>query len=79
MKVLYFGAAWCGQCKIWKPKYEAKCKELGIELTYYDADENEQTCEAFGVRNVPYVVLVGSNDEIQGRGMAIDMYNKLTK
>lgn len=27
-KAIYFGATWCGQCKVFKPKFEEECKRL---------------------------------------------------
>lgn len=77
MKVLYFGATWCGQCRVAKPKIESVCKEKGLTLEYIDCMENEELASKYGVRNIPYIIVVDDNGEVVQRDKAMDIINKL--
>lgn len=57
-KVMYFGAPWCGQCKILKPNFLEECKRLGVEYELIDVEEKEEVAYKFQVRNLPTLVFI---------------------
>jgi len=59
MKVLKFGAIWCKECLVMKPMWaeiEAATPELQTE--YYDADENSEVLEKYGVEDIPVFIFL---------------------
>lgn len=64
-KFLYFTAAWCGPCKILKPKIEALSSELPI--TILDVDTNKETAANYSVRNIPTIIMIDENGEVLNR------------
>lgn len=77
-KAIYFGATWCGQCKVFKPKFEEECKRLGIDYEIVDVDEKEELAAQYSVRNIPFVVAI-KNEQMQVKGMAADVIPLLEK
>lgn len=77
-KAIYFGATWCGQCKVFKPKFEEACKRLGLDYEIVDVDEKEELAAQYSVRNIPFVVAI-KNEQVQFRGMASDVIPLLDK
>ena len=65
MKVLYFGAEWCSQCRYWKPQFESLCEEKGYKLIELDADDNEAEFEEHKVMSIPTVITIDGNDVIK--------------
>jgi len=57
MKILKFGAKWCGPCRVLESKLEGfdTC-----ELTKFDLDEDDvdEYVAKFGIRNIPVMILV---------------------
>lgn len=72
MKALYFGAGWCGQCKVFRPKFEAHCKSVGMDFQVVDVEKDEALVARFGIRNIPYVVVLDDQDEVAFSGMAAE-------
>ena len=70
MKAIYFGAEWCGQCKMWKPTFEQKCKDADIDYAIVDVDKDENLCSTYGIRNIPYVVVLDDQEDIVFKGLA---------
>ena len=64
-KFLYFTAAWCGPCKILKPKIEALSSELPI--TILDVNTNKATAVEYNVRNIPTIIMIDENGEVLNR------------
>ena len=64
-KFLYFTAAWCGPCKILKPKIEALASELPI--TILDVDANKSTAVEYSVRNIPTIIMIDENGTVLNR------------
>lgn len=60
LKVIKFGAKWCGPCKAYAPMFEAVKNELGDKAQFlsYDIDESEDLVETFEVRAVPTTLVV---------------------
>ena len=43
MKILFFSANWCGQCKVVKPKFIELCKKYNFDnYQIIDADEDSE-------------------------------------
>ena len=64
MKVLKFGAIWCTECLVMKPMWqqiEESMPELKTE--YYDADENEDVLEKYGIKDIPVFIFVDKNNQ----------------
>lgn len=59
MKVLKFGATWCGPCQVMEKRLE---KFTACDLVKIDVDEDEEMAEKWGVTNIPVIVLVDDND-----------------
>jgi len=66
MKILKFGAVWCKECLVMKPiweEIEAEIPELKAE--YFEADENPEILEKYGIKNIPeFVFLDKAENEI---------------
>jgi thioredoxin 1 len=54
-KILYFTASWCQPCKSLRPIIERLSSELPIQII--DVDSNKLTCDKYGVRNVPCIII----------------------
>lgn len=78
-KFLYFTAAWCGPCKILKPKIEALSSELPI--TILDVDTNKTTAVEYNVRNIPTIVMIDENgavlNRLVGNNITVDALKEL--
>ena len=77
-KAIYFGATWCGQCKVFKPKFEEECKRLGLDYEIVDVEDKEELATQYSVRNIPFVVAI-KNEQMQVKGMAADVIPLLEK
>ena len=73
MKAFYFGAEWCGQCKVQRPAFEQRCKDIEMDYEIVDVDKNDALCSQYGIRNIPFVVVLDEQDEIVLKGMARDI------
>jgi len=61
IKVIKFGADWCGPCRMLEPtiislkeKYNVDGSE--IEIISVDVDKDFESSEKYGVRNVPTII-----------------------
>ena len=59
-RVLYFSTAWCGPCKTFKPVVQQVSQEIGIPVTYIDADQDKETAQKYNINSVPTIVIVDS-------------------
>lgn len=71
--VLDFNATWCIPCKKLTPAFEKAAADYTDKVAFYsvDIDKNPDTKEAFGVENVPTVVIIqpdGSYKKYVGLG-----------
>jgi thiol-disulfide isomerase/thioredoxin len=78
-KFLYFTAAWCGPCKVLKPKIEALSNELPI--TILDVDANQTTATQYSVRNIPTVIMIDETgtalNRLIGNQITVDALKEL--
>jgi thiol-disulfide isomerase/thioredoxin len=52
--MVQFGASWCGNCKITKPKFKRMAEEnAGIEFYYVDAEKLPNSRKVADVSNLP--------------------------
>ena len=58
MKLLDFYADWCGQCKIMDPIIHKFAEAHNLPLEKINAEEDEDSVDKFGIRNLPTFVLV---------------------
>lgn len=61
-KILYITAAWCGPCKLLKPKIQAMQSKFPI--TILDADTNAEAISKYAIRSVPTILIVNGDKEI---------------
>lgn len=52
--IRYFGAAWCGPCKTFKPVIK-KLEESGYPISFHDIDEDPVLAESHRVQSVPQI------------------------
>lgn len=63
MKLIKFGAEWCGPCRALIPILE-EIKDL-IEVIEYDVDEAPvELLKQYKIRNIPVLVLEKDNEEL---------------
>lgn len=55
--ILYFSAAWCGPCKMFKPVVQQVSSELEVGIVYVDVDQQRDMAMKYNVTSVPTVVV----------------------
>jgi len=55
--VLYFTAAWCGPCKMFKPTVQAVSAETGVGINYIDVDQQTDLAQKYNVSSVPTIIV----------------------
>ena len=69
-QLIYFGAEWCGPCRMIKPQLQAS----GLDIRFVDVDSSPDMASHYGIRNVPTIVLVGNGETISKKvGTAITL------
>jgi len=65
MKVLKFGAVWCPECLIMKPRWkEIEEENPWLKTEFYDIDENSEVAEKNDVtKNIPVFVFLDKEDK----------------
>lgn len=64
MKLLKFGAAWCGSCKTLAKKMETARLGDIVEVVDIDIEEQGDVADDYGVRNLPTLILVTEGGEV---------------
>lgn len=66
VKILYFGAKWCGPCKILKPKIEKLGEDNErINIYYADIDICNNLSDKMNITSVPTVIILNKNKEFK--------------
>jgi thioredoxin 1 len=55
-----FSAPWAGPCNLARPKFRSVAARFGNQITFaeFDLDDNPDTPARFGVRSVPWFLLM---------------------
>lgn len=70
-QVLYFTAAWCGPCKMFRPIFEGTLAEMGMSAQIVDVDQQRELAAKHMVTSVPTVLLVDSNGNATKRNSGV--------
>ena len=64
MKVLKFGAIWCTECLVMKPMWqEIEVLMPDLKTEYYDADDNPEMLEKYGIKDIPVFIFFNKNNQ----------------
>ena len=62
-QILYFTAAWCGPCKMFRPTFEGTLAEIGKSAQIVDVDQNKALAAQMMVSSVPTVILADDSGQ----------------
>jgi thioredoxin 1 len=62
MKLLFFSANWCGQCKVMHPVID-ELKEL-VEIVEYNAEVAEKEVEKYNIMSLPTFIVLKDGEEV---------------
>jgi thioredoxin 1 len=68
VKMLKFGAPWCGPCKMIEPIIESIKKEYtseDFEVHSYNVDKSPELVSMYSIRSVPTIILLKNEDEVE--------------
>lgn len=72
--MVMYGAGWCGNCKLLKPKFKKVSTENeDIQFVYVDADKLPNSRSLVTLSNIPTIVAFKGNENV-----GQDMGNKIT-
>jgi len=68
VEVLKFGAGWCGPCRMMEPTIKRLEEKYNVEgstitITDIDVDSDKRSAAKYGVRSIPTIVFLKSNEE----------------
>lgn len=69
-QILYFTAAWCGPCKMFRPTFEGTLAELGLNAQIVDVDTQRDLATQYSVSSVPTVLII-ENGSVTKRNTGI--------
>ena len=66
LKILDFGAEWCGPCKFMEPIIEELEKKLAgkVEFEKINVDENQDKAAQFQVMSIPTYIFLNDDKEV---------------
>ena len=65
LKLIKFGADWCGPCKMIGPVLEKISNDVeGVDIFDVNVDQNQELSMKFGVRGIPAVYLLKNGDVV---------------
>jgi thioredoxin 1 len=76
--VLYFTAAWCCPCKVFKPVVEQVSAETGVGINYVDVDQQRDLASQYGISSVP-TIIVENNGSVVYRNSGVMSKPQLTQ
>ena len=75
-KIYKVGAEWCGPCR--QLKQELKNFNL-VPIIEINADEDEEFCEKYNIKNIPVLLLCDNNNNILYRQVGFISKEDLTR
>lgn len=75
-KIYKVGAEWCGPCR--QLKQELKNFNL-VPIIEINADEDEEFCEKYNIKNIPVLLLCDNNDNVLYRQVGFISKEDLTR
>ena len=60
----YYGAEWCGPCKMMKPILK-ELKSIGMDIMLFDIDKDEERAKKLNIMSVPTMILYRDGDEFE--------------
>jgi len=64
MKILKFGAVWCPECLVMKPRWDKIAEELDwLDTEYYDIDEREDLVKKYKLEDYPTFIFLDKKGE----------------
>lgn len=72
MKLLKFGAPWCGSCKKLSAMISSSNLRVLVEVVEIDVEDSSEMVRRFGVRNLPTMVLVTDCNEELSRWVGVN-------
>lgn len=65
LKVMKWGASWCGPCRMLDPILHELEKELvDVEFEFIDVDENPESAGENGIMGVPRVMIFKNGEKV---------------
>lgn len=64
-KIVYFSGEWCAPCKVMLPLVKDVTKKLKVPLEVYDTEKDEDLAIRFNVVQLPTIIRVVDNQEIE--------------
>ena len=85
IKVIKFGADWCGPCRVLEPtiillKEKYNVDGSGVEIVSADVDVDFEISEKYNIRNVPTIIFLKDNEVVEkivGVKQPSDIENKI--
>jgi thioredoxin 1 len=76
-QLIYFGAEWCGPCKMIKPQLQSS----GLPIRYVDVDASPDMVSIYNIKNVPTIILVDNNANVierkTGNAITVQVVNEM--
>lgn len=64
MRILFFTANWCGQCKVIKPRFIKFCEQYNFDnYEIINADEDSEKVDDYNIKNLPTAIFIFSEDD----------------
>jgi thiol-disulfide isomerase/thioredoxin len=79
--VVLYGAPWCGNCRLLKPKFKKLSSETdGVQFVYVNAEKFTESRALADVSNLPTIAAFENGDlKAQKQGNKIDLVKDLLK
>lgn len=62
--VLYFTAAWCGPCRMFKPVLQEVSSQAGVPTQIIDVDTNPDLTQQYSITGVPTTIVFQDGQQI---------------
>jgi thioredoxin 1 len=62
--VLYFTAAWCGPCRMFKPTLQEVTSQLGVPTQIIDVDSSTELVQQYSITGVPTTIVFQDGQQV---------------